>query len=251
MGFALLFRTRQGSVDVSRRLARLAAMMAVQQGAISLHNDWSDRQLDAVTKPWRAIPRGLVPAGAAHGAAWALATLSVLVAWPIGGRLVVLDLLGVGAGFLYNARLKRTRWSWLPFAIAFPLLPLFGATALGVWPRHWWSLFVIGAPAVLAIHLADTIPDLQGDAGSGVQGLAHRLGARCARGVCLGSLVGAALLAGGFGLAVGAGQALVGGVAGISLALLAALRPGVQRGAVTAGAAAVGLGWVAALARRR
>ncbi|MDQ3699536.1 MAG: UbiA family prenyltransferase, partial [Chloroflexota bacterium] len=190
LAFALLFAP-QRTAESRRRLWRLGAMMAAQQGAISLHNDWCDRHLDATAKPWRAIPRGLAPASAVRVAAWVLGAVSIVPAWPIGTRLVVLDVIGLGAGFLYNARLKRTRWSWLPFATAFPLLPLFGATALGAWPRLWWSLFLVGAPAVLAIHLADTIPDLEGDAGSGVQGLAHRLGAPRARRVCLGALAGA------------------------------------------------------------
>lgn len=256
LAFALLFaprlpgRTLRDAMENRRRLWRLGAMMAAQQGAISLHNDWCDRHLDATAKPWRAIPRGLVPAPIVHGAAWALGALSTVPAWPIGARLVALDAIGIGAGFLYNARLKRTPWSWLPFATAFPLLPLFGATAVGVWPRLWWSLFVVGAPTVLAIHLADTIPDLEGDAGSGVQGIAHRLGAPQARRVCLGALAAASLLGAAFGLLGRARPALAGAAAGAGLAALAALKPKLQRGAVTAGAAAVAVGWVAALARR-
>src|SRR5438876_791368 len=38
------------------KLALVAAMLLCQQVAISLHNDWCDRALDAMAKPWRAIP---------------------------------------------------------------------------------------------------------------------------------------------------------------------------------------------------
>ena len=98
-------------------------MVGAQQVAISLHNDWSDRDLDGATKPWRALPSGVVPAGAVRAGAWALAVLSLAFGRAWGGRLVLLDAIGAGAGFLYNARLKRTSWSWLPFAVAFPSCP--------------------------------------------------------------------------------------------------------------------------------
>jgi 4-hydroxybenzoate polyprenyltransferase len=141
--------------------------------------------------------------------------------------------------------------SWLPFAVAFPLLPLFGAAALATWPRRWWSLFAVGAPAVLAVHLSDTIPDLEGDARSGVGGLAHRIGLEAARRLCLGSLAAAGLVAGAADLSRRDRPALLGSSVGLLLAALAGWRPGTQRVAVPAGAAAVGLGWVAALTREQ
>jgi 4-hydroxybenzoate polyprenyltransferase len=248
LGFALLFRPRKAPTDRRRRFLLLGAMVGAQQVAISLHNDWSDRDLDRAAKPWRALPRGLLPAGAVRAAAWALAALSLVIAAPAGWRLVLLDAVGTGAGFLYNARLKRTPWSWLPFALAFPLLPLFGAAALDAWPRRWWSLFLVGAPAVLAVHLSDAIPDLEDDARAGAGGLARRLGRRRATRVCLGALGGSALLGLVLGLARRSRAALGGAGAALLLATLAGLRPQTRRAAVPLGAAALGLGWVTVVA---
>jgi 4-hydroxybenzoate polyprenyltransferase len=247
-GFALLFRAGSPHRDTGRRLVRLMAMTAAQQVAISLHNDWCDRALDAATKPWRALPQGFVSPGLVNRTAWALAALSVVLAAPAGWRLVLLDVAGTGAGFLYNARLKRTPWSWLPFAVAFPLLPLFGAAVLDAWPRRWWSLFVVGAPAVLAIHLADTIPDLEGDAGAGMAGLAHRLGRQRAGRLCVGALSATCALGAGLGLARRDFHLLTGVALGTALCGLSAGYPATRRAAVPAGAAAVALGWVATLA---
>ncbi|MGH2353770.1 MAG: UbiA family prenyltransferase [Chloroflexota bacterium] len=245
-GFACLFA---GGIPPLDRVGWLVAMMTCQQVAISLHNDWSDRELDAVAKPWRAIPSGAAQPGVVQAAAWGLAALSILAALPLGPGLVALDAIAVAAGFTYNAWLKRTGWSWAPFAFAFPLLPLFGAAALGRWPALWWTLYVVGAPAVIAIHLADTLPDLGSDAAAGVFGLAHQLGRRRARQACLGALVVAALLGAGLGLALADAWPVAGAALGLGLAAVAAVWPGTQRIAVTAGAAAVALGWVAAVAR--
>jgi 4-hydroxybenzoate polyprenyltransferase len=246
LGFALLFRPRP--LDSRRRLLLLGAMVGAQQVAISLHNDWSDADLDRATKPWRAVPSGVAPAGAVRAAAWALAAVSLVLAVPGGRRLVLLDAAGTGAGFVYNARLKRTPWSWLPFALAFPLIPLFGAAALDAWPRRWWTLFLVGAPAVLVVHLSDAIPDLEGDARAGAGGLARRLGRDRATRLCLGALGGSALVGIALGLARGDRAALGWAGAALLLTSLAGIRPGTQRAAVPLGAAALGLGWVAAVA---
>ena len=251
LALALPFRARRGAPahHRGRRLALLGAMVTAQQLAISLHNDWCDRDVDRVAKPWRAIPAGRAAPDAVRAVAWALAALSLLAAAPAGGRLVLLDAVGTGAGFLYNARLKRTPLSWLPFAVAFPLLPLFGAAALDAWPRRWWALFAAGAPAVVAVHLSDAIPDVDADARLGAGGLAVSLGAVRARRVCLAALATSALLTGGAALRRRDAPALGGAGLGLALAALAARLPDAQRAAVPAGAGALGLGWVLSLAR--
>src|SRR5207248_8429571 len=115
--------------------------------------------------------------------AWAVGMvcgmLAVLLALPLGLWLTVFTLIGLGGGLLYDAGLKYTAFSWLPFAIAFPTLPLWawaGASADGSIPARLGWVVPVGAVLVLGIHLADTIPDLAADTGAGVRGLAHRLG---------------------------------------------------------------------------
>jgi 4-hydroxybenzoate polyprenyltransferase len=231
------------------RLVLLTLMVVLQQAAISLHNDWCDRALDATAKPWRAIPAGVVPQSRIVTAAWATAGLSALVASAFGIDMVLLNAVGIASGFAYNAWLKRTHLSWLPFAIAFPLVPLFAAAALDVWPPGWPSLFVVGVPVVLAIHLADSLPDLNADAAAGVFGLATHLGPRAAVRVSLVALALASGLAAAVGAVASSFLALAGGLAGAA-ALCAAWRlPALHRPAVTTGAAAVALGWTGMVAR--
>jgi 4-hydroxybenzoate polyprenyltransferase len=245
LGFACLL---WGGVPPAAPMRWLGLMLALQQFAISLHNDWCDRDLDAAAKPWRAIPSGAAPARAVRAAAWACAGGSLAAALPLGAPALALDALGIAGGFAYNAGLKRTPLSWLPFALAFPLLPLFGAAALDRWPAGWWSVFVVGLPAILAIHLADSLPDLQVDRAGGAYGLAHTLGPRGAYRASLGALAAAAALGAAWAALTGSLAVLLGTAGGI-VALLVVLRwPAAHRVAVTTGAAAVSLGWVAALA---
>lgn len=244
-GFAALLT---GGAPRLGRLGQLVTMVGLQQAAISLHNDWCDQDLDAITKPWRAIPAGHVRASQVHALAWGAAAASAAAAVPLGRDAVALDIVGTAAGFSYNAWLKRTRWSWLPFAVAFPLLPLYGAAAVDHWPQGWWMVFIVGAPAVLAVHLADTLPDLAGDAAAGVGGLPHRLGAERARRAALVALAAEVVLDAACGVVMGSGRAAAGAVSGLVGALVATHWPATHRHAVTAGAVAAALGWVAALA---
>ncbi|MDQ3702428.1 MAG: prepilin peptidase, partial [Chloroflexota bacterium] len=64
------------------------------------------------------------------------------------------------------------------------------------------------------------------------------------------ALAGASLLGAAFGLLGRARPAIAGAGVGAGLAVLATCQPKLQRGAVTAGAAAVAVGWVAAIARQ-
>jgi 4-hydroxybenzoate polyprenyltransferase len=206
VALAFMMLLARGAVRLDQ-VALVAAMLASQQAAISLHNDWCDRALDAVAKPWRAIPSGAVPATGVHAAAWLLAGASLVVSAGISWPEAALDALGISCGFAYNAWLKRTAFSWLPFAVAFPLLPLFGPAAVdGVERVRQLALpaVVAGAPLAIAIHLADTLRDVESDRAFGVRGITHRLGTRRARFAC------AALFAGGVALLAASYRQIVG-----------------------------------------
>jgi 4-hydroxybenzoate polyprenyltransferase len=163
------------------RLALLLTSILLQQLAISIHNDYCDRELDAQAKPWRAVPRGLLSPGRAIAWTAALIALSLVLAVPLGLKVVGLILIGASAGFAYNAWLKRTVWTWLPFWMALPTLPLAAFATAGQWTPRLWLVYLIGAPLVLGVYIADTLSDIESDSALGVRGLAHRLGPRRAR----------------------------------------------------------------------
>ena len=178
-----LVAARHGWPPTARLAPFLVAVLLTQLG-ISLHNDYCDRHLDAVAKPWRALPSGLLSPRGVLGAALALTALGLLTALSLGPAVMALLAAGTGAGFLYNAWLKRTAWTWLPFWLALPTLALCGFTAVGRFTPRLWLAYVVGAPLVLSIYLADTLTDIESDASLGVHGLAHRLGAPLARTMC-------------------------------------------------------------------
>jgi 4-hydroxybenzoate polyprenyltransferase len=165
------------------------------QLAISIHNDYCDRELDARSKPWRVLPRGWMAPGTALAWSVVLAVFGLLVAVPLGTWVVTLIAIGTAAGFAYNAGLKRSGWSWLPFLIGLPTLPLAAFAVVDRFEPRLWSVYLIGAPLAVAVYLTDTLSDVESDTSLGVRGLAHRLGPRPARFVCWGMLGLAQVLA--------------------------------------------------------
>jgi 4-hydroxybenzoate polyprenyltransferase len=114
-------------------------------------------------------------AGAAAIAAFILALpLSAALGWRGGAAALVIVL----CGWLYNLGLKATALSWLPYAIAFGILP--AVATLSASPSRWPAPWALAAGALLGVaaHLANVLPDLREDLPTGVRGLPHRLGTR-------------------------------------------------------------------------
>lgn len=164
-----------GSPDAAL-LARMMLFMLLAQSAIGIVNDIFDRDLDAAAKPWKPIPAGAIGTRAASiAAAGAIAGATALAA-TFGVAGFALAMLGMACGLAYDVRLKRSQLSALPFMVAIPVLPLWVWVTLGAWQNALWWLLPLGALIGLALHLANTIPDIEDDARHGVRGLAHRLG---------------------------------------------------------------------------
>ena len=178
------------------RLAHLLVIEAGMQFSISAFNDYFDRRVDA-GRPDKPVAAGVISPRVAWAAGLAFGGLAVGLALPLGFWVTALTVVGLGGGLLYDAGLKYTALSWLPFALAFPTLPLWawaGASPGGAIPARLVWIVPVGAVLVLGIHLADTIPDLAADTGAGVRGLAHRLGPSRSLAFCWGALAAATLM---------------------------------------------------------
>jgi 4-hydroxybenzoate polyprenyltransferase len=159
-------------------LARMLLVMLCAQSAIGITNDYCDRSLDARTKPWKPIVAGYVQPSMAMAAALALIAATAALAVTLGAGGFALAMLGLACGFAYDVWLKRSIFSAVPYMVAIPTLPLWVWVAAGEWRGELLWLIPLGALIGLALHLANTLPDIEGDAAAGVSGMAHRLGAR-------------------------------------------------------------------------
>ena len=183
------------------RVVELGVAMLCYQFAIGVANDLVDALDDAKSKPWKAIPRGLVSRRTAVVLVAALAGAGMLVSSPLPGAAWLVGIAGLACGLAYDVQLKRTALSWLPFAIAFPLIPVWVFLASDRWSGLLWAAFPVGALLGFALHLANQAPDVPKE--PYMRGIAHRLGTERAANLALGvfGLAGAfavvALLAAG------------------------------------------------------
>jgi 4-hydroxybenzoate polyprenyltransferase len=87
-------------------------------------------------------------------------------------------LVAVGSALAYNAGLKRTPLSAVPYAISFGLGP--AVVALGPplhrWPRPW--MIFAGALIGVGGHFAQVLTDIPADRQQGIRGLPQLLGQR-------------------------------------------------------------------------
>lgn len=193
--FALLLSLPAQDLTAS---AALTSAVLFGQLAIGWHNDLTDAARDrAAGRRDKPIATGAVPSRlVAIALATALALTILLSAFASGLNGLLLHVtLVVGSGLAYNAGMKATPWSWLPYAVAFGALPAFVWVATGRGAAPWW---VIATGALLGVgaHLLNVVPDIEDDRRAGVSGLPHRIGARAATVVApLVLVAGSALLA--------------------------------------------------------
>ncbi len=177
------------------RVTLVTAAVLAGQASIGWSNDWLDADRDAVVaRTDKPTVQGLVTPGRLRAAAGLAVVLAAVLSLALG-VLPGLLLLGVVAGgWAYNAGLKRTAASLLPYLVAFGLLPAgVVAAAPGAPPAPWW-LVAAGAALGGAAHLANVAPDLEDDAATGVRGLPHRLGAAASAALAAVLLGGASLV---------------------------------------------------------
>ncbi|MCW2704509.1 MAG: UbiA prenyltransferase [Blastococcus sp.] len=173
------------------RAALVCVAVLAGQASIGWSNDWLDADRDrAVARADKPVVQGAVQPRRLRSAALIAATTAVVLSLLLGVLPGLLLLVLVASGWAYNAGLKRTAASLLPYVTGFGALPAgVVATAPGAPIAPWW-LVTAGGALGAAAHLANVAPDLEDDLATGVRGLPHRLGPRV-------SALTAALLLGG------------------------------------------------------
>jgi 4-hydroxybenzoate polyprenyltransferase len=159
---------------------------AVLTGQLSIGwcNDAVDAARDAAAgRTGKPVVAGLVSVRAVWAAAVVALALCVPLSFGSGPAAGAAHLIGVGAAWAYNLKVKATTLSWLPYAIGFGVLPAF--VAFGLPGRPWPAWWAVAAAALLGCgaHLANVLPDIAGDLATGVRGWPQRLGPARARGL--------------------------------------------------------------------
>jgi 4-hydroxybenzoate polyprenyltransferase len=180
--------TAVAGVGLGRAVLLVAAVFAGQL-SIGWSNDRIDARRDEVAgRRDKPVATGAVPPRTVGIAALVAVVVSAALSLSLGRYAGGAAFAIVICGWAYNLGLKATILSWLPYAVAFGLLPAASTLALAghPWPGAWAT--VAGALLGVSAHLANVLPDLEDDAATGVRGFPHRIGARWS------AVTGAALL---------------------------------------------------------
>jgi len=234
--------------------ATLGASMVLLQFAIGTLNDIVDAPADRVSRVDKAIPGGLVSIQKARGIAVACAAAGLLLAATAGPGVVLLALLGLGIGAVYDLRAKGTSWSWIPLSIGIPILPAYGwLGATGVLPAVFVVLVPAAANAGAALAIANAVVDMDRDVAAGAGSVAVALGPGRASVIVVVLHLVVATLAVGTGLVLGAPTGWVAAIVlsavvplgGAVLGIWAALRTGTSGRELAWEIQAVGTGLLA------
>lgn len=176
------------------RLALLTLAVFAGQLSVGISNDALDAARDrAVGRTDKPLARGDLGLAVAWGWALALLALALALSLPLGWRMLAAHAVALGSAWAYNAGLKSTPWSIVPFVVSFGIFPSL-ATLSAADPAFaaGWAWLAGGALGA-AVHLTNVLPDLDDDARTGVRGLPHRLGARASAVLAAVAVVGGAL----------------------------------------------------------
>jgi len=218
------------------RVAVLGVAILFDQVSVGLSNDWIDAERDrAVGRSDKPVALGQIGARTVRNIALASAVVSVLLTLPLGVPATVVHLVTLVSAWAYNAGLKNSPLSVLPYAVSFGLLPAIASLARPVPVLPAWWVYAAGALLGVAAHFANVLPDLDDDRRTGIRGLPHRLGLRASI-----LITWVALLLGAVAVTVGVSEgpagipvfALVGLLVSLVISILgtvAALRRGVGR----------------------
>ncbi|TXS19853.1 hypothetical protein EAO71_33425 [Streptomyces sp. ms191] len=164
--------------------AGLKAVAAVAAGQLSVGwcNDRVDLRRDrAAGRRDKPLAAGTLRPGVVGTAALVALSACVPLSLACGLPAGSVHLGCVAAAWAYNLWLKRTVLSWLPYTLAFGLLPAFLTLALPGRPWPPWWLTAAAALLATGAHFANVLPDIEDDLAGGVRGLPQRLGRRASQ----------------------------------------------------------------------
>jgi 4-hydroxybenzoate polyprenyltransferase len=192
--------------------------MTLLQLGIGTVNDLVDAPQDAGRKAGKPIPAGFVGQPAARVLAIACFTAGTILAASVSSGIGVLALVVIAIGLAYDLRLKGTAWSWLPFAIGIPILPVFGwAGATGTLHPTFAILLPAAVAAGAALAIGNALVDVERDRAAAISSIAIALGGVNAVRLALALFAAIWVLASASALWAGGSTLTIGAVAIIGL----------------------------------
>ena len=151
--------------------------MTFLQFGIGTVNDVVDAPRDAGRKAGKPLPAGLVTVRAAMIAAASLFGAGFLLALSVSALSAALAIIVIAIGLAYDLRLKGTAWSWLPFAVGIPILPVFGwLGATGTLAPAFAFLVPAAVAAGAGLAIGNALVDVERDRAAGASSIAAALG---------------------------------------------------------------------------
>lgn len=171
-----------GSGHGTGGMVTVTAAVLAGQLSVGWLNDLADAGRDARTgRAGKPVAEGRLGVPLMRAAVVAAALAAVVLSLLAGPLAAAAHILALVSAWAYDLGLKATRWSVVPYAVSFGLLPAFVVLALPGQPVPPWWLVTAGAVLGCAAHFVNALPDLADDAAVGVRGLPHRLGAARSR----------------------------------------------------------------------
>jgi 4-hydroxybenzoate polyprenyltransferase len=161
------------------RTTILTVAILANQLSVGWSNDWIDAERDReASRTDKPVARGDISVEAVRIAAFVSAAIAIALPFLLNPAVGIAHAIFVISAWSYNAGLKNTVISVVPYVVSFGLLPvLIGLALPDPAPVAWWAV-VAGATIGIAAHFANVLPDLADDDRTGVRGLPHRLGLR-------------------------------------------------------------------------
>lgn len=169
------------------RLARLTLAVFCIHAAIAGVNDYCNRYLDAAWHRAGPIVRGLIQPWEAFLPPIAVTALMLILAASLGMLPLLLACAILVLGLLSVLYFKGSPVSAALYALYYPLIPLLAWSAFGRWQPFLPWLLPLGAIQGVALHIAVTLPNLEGEAAMGLRALPHQLGSSRGRVVAWGT----------------------------------------------------------------
>ncbi len=160
-------------------IATLALAMLGFQASIGATNDLADLPRDRASDTRKPLPAGQVTDRQARVVAVGGGSLGLLLSATLGVGVLLVGLAGYLCGIGYDLWLRRRGLAWVAYVAACPLVLMYAwLGAAGELPPGWPLLLPLAAAVGPALHLSNSMIDIDTDEVDPAGGLASRLGRR-------------------------------------------------------------------------